>query len=154
MSAMDDGNSAHDQNDDVAFTDEPGGDSAGNHVSHVGDVTGEVVGEGVSDETTEERDGDAPGSTGPTSVREDLGTLADEARKLLDAVESRFVAPLVRSYPEVSRHLGAAGRELAAAVRTAVRGQEQLWRDRPGSGNGAESRQEKITVERVDPENI
>jgi len=79
-------------------------------------------------------------------MREDLGTLAEEGRKLLEAVETRFVAPLVRSYPEVARHLADAGRELAAAYRSAVRGQEQAWRDQPGPAG----QQEKITVERAD----
>jgi hypothetical protein len=78
-------------------------------------------------------------------MREDLGTLAEEARKLWSALEARVIGPAVQTYPEVTRHLGAAGRELLAAYRTAVRGQEQAWRD-PASG----PRQEKITVERVD----
>ena len=99
-------------------------------------------------EASEERTPPGPGSTGPAGVREDLGTLAEEARKLWSALEARVVAPAVQSYPEVARHLGAAGREVAAAIRSAVRGSEQSWRDGPG---GDEARQqEKITVERVD----
>ena len=95
---------------------------------------------------TEERTGAGPGSTRPTAMREDFGTLADEGRKLWEAVETRIVAPVVHSYPEVARHLGAAGRELIAAFQAAVRNQEQVWRDpRPDSLG------EKITVERVEP---
>ena len=100
-------------------------------------------------EASEERTTAGPGSTGPTGVREDLGTLADEARKLWSALEARVVAPAVQSYPEVARHLGAAGREVAAAFRSAVRGSEQSWRT--GGPDGDKARQqEKITVERVD----
>jgi hypothetical protein len=97
---------------------------------------------------SEERTGPDSGSTGPTGVREDLGTLADEARKLWSTVEARVVAPAVQSYPEVVRHLGVAGREMAAAFRSAVRGSEQSWRDSGSAGDKA--KQEKITVERVD----
>jgi hypothetical protein len=98
---------------------------------------------------SEERTPPGPGSTGPTGVREDLGTLADEARKLWATLEARVVAPAVQSYPEVARHLGAAGREVAAALRSAVRGSEQSWRT--GGPDGEKARQqEKITVERVD----
>ena len=79
-------------------------------------------------------------------MREDLGTLAEEATKLWSALEARFIAPAARAYPDVTRHLGTAGRELLAAYRSAVGGQEQAWRD-AGSG----PRHEKITVERVDP---
>ena len=84
----------------------------------------ENAGQGAS----EERTVPGPGSTGPSGVREDLGTLAEEARKLWSALEARVVAPAVQSYPEVARHLGAAGREVAAAFRSAVRGSEQSWR--------------------------
>jgi len=98
---------------------------------------------------SEERTPPGPGSTGPTGVREDLGTLAEEARKLWSAVEARVVTPAVQSYPEVARHLGAAGREVAAALRSVVRGSEQSWRD-SGPGGDAARQQEKITVERVD----
>lgn len=92
-----------------------------------------------------------PGSTGPTTVREDLGTLAEEARKLWSTIEARVVAPALESYPEVARHLGAAGREVAKAFRSAVRGSEQNWRD-GGAGHRPDGarQQEKITVERVD----
>ena len=104
--------------------------------------------ENAGGRVSEERTTPGSGSTGPAGVREDLGTLADEARKLWSALEARVVAPAVQSYPEVARHLGAAGREVAAAIRSAVRGSEQSWRDGPG---GDEARQqEKITVERVD----
>ncbi|MBS2534238.1 DUF5304 family protein [Catenulispora sp. NF23] len=126
------------------------------------DVTGEAAdassgadGKGDSDAAdatasataSEERTPPGSGSTGPTGVREDLGTLADEARKLWSAIESRVVAPAVQSYPEVARHLGVAGREVAAAVRSAVRGSEQSWQT---GGPGGDKAQEKITVERVD----
>jgi uncharacterized protein DUF5304 len=104
----------------------------------------ENAGQGPS----EERTVPGPGSTGSAGVREDLGTLADEARKLWSALEARVVAPAVQSYPEVARHLGAAGREVAAAFRSAVRGSEQSWRDGPGGDKAGQ--QEKITVERVD----
>ena len=83
-------------------------------------------------------------------MREDLGTLADEARKLWSALEARVVAPAVQSYPEVARHLGAAGREVAAAFRSAVRGSEQSWRDGGRRARDKARQQEKITVERVD----
>jgi hypothetical protein len=87
-------------------------------------------------------------------VREDLGTLAEEARRLWSSFEARVVAPAIQSYPEVARHLGTAGREVAAALRSAIRGSEQTWRD-SGSGTGGSqgsggAQQEKITVERVD----
>ncbi|MFL6110336.1 MAG: DUF5304 family protein, partial [Catenulispora sp.] len=93
-----------------------------------------------------------PGSTGPTTVREDLGTLADEARKLWSTIEARVVAPALESYPEVARHLGAAGREVAKAFRSAVRGSEQNWRDGGSAGRQSDGprQQENITVERVD----
>jgi hypothetical protein len=92
-----------------------------------------------------------PGSTGPTTVREDLGTLAEEARKLWSTIEARVVAPALESYPEVARHLGAAGREVAKAFRSAVRGSEQNWRDGDaGHRPDGARQQEKITVERVD----
>lgn len=104
--------------------------------------------EGAGQEASEERNVPGPGSTGPAGVREDLGTLAEEARKLWSALEARVVAPAVQSYPEVARHLGAAGREVAAAFRSAVRGSEQSWRDGPGGDKARQ--QEKITVERVD----
>lgn len=100
----------------------------------------------VQEGATEERTSPSPDSTGPTTIREDLGTLAEEGRKLWEAVETRIVAPMIRSYPDVARHLGTAGREVIAAYRTALRNQEQVWREQhPEHG------QEKITVERVDP---
>jgi hypothetical protein len=57
--------------------------------------------------------------------------LGDEARKLWDAVLTQFVEPVVRSYPEAANHLSNAGAELASAVRSLIRGSEQLW---AGSG--------------------
>ncbi|MFD0632518.1 DUF5304 family protein [Catenulispora yoronensis] len=83
-------------------------------------------------------------------MREDLGTLAEEARKLWATIEARVVAPAIESYPEVARHLGAAGREVAKAFRSAVRGSEQNWRDGGSAGPDGARQQEKITVERVD----
>ena len=110
-------------------------------------ATGNTAGSAAG--ASEERTPPGSGSTGPTGVREDLGTLADEARKLWATLEARVVAPAVQSYPEVARHLGAAGREVAAALRSAVRGSEQSWR--AGGPDGDKARQqEKITVERVD----
>ena len=132
--------------DDIAFTDEPEGTPSGGVPERAAGAERPREEDGAG---SEGRDGGRPGSTGPTTIREDLGTLAEEGRRLYEAVETRFVTPLVRSYPEVARHLGAAGREIAAAFRTAVSGQEQAWRDRTGPG-GADAQQEKITVERVD----
>jgi hypothetical protein len=120
---------SHD-NGDVPFEDQPGGRESA----------------AVEAPTTEERTGPHPGSTRPTTMREDFGTLADEGRKLWEAVETKIVAPVIRSYPEMARHLGAASRELVAAYQAAVRSQEQVWREQhPGSAR------EKITVERVEP---
>ena len=65
------------------------------------------------------------------SVRDDPESLGVEARKLWDAVRSQFVEPLLRSYPEAAGHLSSAGGELASAVRSLIRGSEQLW---AGSG--------------------
>jgi len=109
----------------------------------------------TSTESPKERTSPGPGSTGPTTVREDLGTLAEEARRLWSSFEARVVAPAIQSYPEVARHLGTAGREVAAALRSAIRSSEQTWRDSDsggtggGEGSGGE-RHQKITVERVD----
>jgi alkylated DNA nucleotide flippase Atl1 len=105
-----------------------------------------------SDAPSTDRTPPGPGSTRPTSVREDLGTLAEEARKLWETIETRVVAPAVESYPEVARHLGAAGREVARALRAAVRGSEQNWRDGGAAGHPSDGsrQQERITVERVD----
>src|ERR1051326_7506729 len=80
-------------------------------------------------ESSKERTSPGPGSTEPTTVREDLGTLAEEARRLWSSFEARVVAPGIQSSPEVARPLGAAGREVAAALRSAIRGSEQTWRD-------------------------
>lgn len=149
-----------DGKDDIPFEDSPprAGHSAGGgqgaeagaagpsgHAEQHGDAAQSARDAAASEERTP-RDS---GSTGPSGVREDLGTLADEARKLWSALEARVVAPAVQSYPEVARHLGAAGREVAAAFRSAVRGSEQSWRD-SGPGGGQTRQQEKITVERVD----
>lgn len=149
--------SKNDQNDknDIPFEDSPpraetftdgasGADSSGRAGQPDKTPETENAGQGAS----EERTVPGPGSTGPAGVREDLGTLAEEARKLWSALEARVVAPAVQSYPEVARHLGAAGREVAAAFRSAVRGSEQSWRDGPGGDTARQ--QEKITVERVD----
>lgn len=122
----------------------PGEDRPG-HAEQPGDTAQSGRGTAAS----EERTPPDSGSTGPSGVREDLGTLADEARKLWSALEARVVAPAVQSYPEVARHLGAAGREMAAAFRSAVRGSEQSWRESGSDGDQARQ-QEKITVERVD----
>jgi hypothetical protein len=66
------------------------------------------------------------------SVRDDPESLGAEARKLWDAVYSQFLQPLVRNYPEAAEHLTSAGDELASAVRSLIRGSEQLW-----AGTGA-----------------
>jgi hypothetical protein len=71
-------------------------------------------------------------------VRDDPGTLGEEARKLWDSVREQFVDPLVRNYPEAAGHLTTAGTELAAALRALVRGAEQRWtnggEERPDDG--------------------
>jgi hypothetical protein len=71
-------------------------------------------------------------------VRDDPGTLGEEARKLWDSVREQFVEPLVRNYPEAAGHLTMAGTELAAALRALVRGAEQRWtnggEERPDDG--------------------
>jgi Family of unknown function (DUF5304) len=78
-----------------------------------------------------ERSEDGPDWTRTESVRDDPESLGDEARKLWDAVLTQFVEPVVRSYPEAANHLSNAGAELASAVRSLIRGSEQLW---AGSG--------------------
>jgi len=86
-----------------------------------------------------------PATTGPDSdwtrtepVRDDPGTLGEEARRLWDSVREQFVEPLVRNYPEAAGHLTTAGSELAAALRALVRGAEQRWtnggEERPDEG--------------------
>jgi len=71
-------------------------------------------------------------------VRDDPGTLGEEARRLWDSVREQFVDPLVRNYPEAAGHLTTAGTELAAALRALVRGAEQRWtnggEERPDDG--------------------
>jgi uncharacterized protein DUF5304 len=150
-----------DDKDDIPFEDSPprpagaetstgpsghAASSAADHADKAPKSDDESAG---ASEASEGRTPPGSGSTGPTGVREDLGTLAEEARKLWSALEARVVAPAVQSYPEVARHLGAAGREVAAALRSAVRGSEQSWRT--GGPDGDKARQqEKITVERVD----
>ncbi|MBS2964603.1 DUF5304 family protein [Actinocrinis puniceicyclus] len=67
-------------------------------------------------------------------VRDDPGTLGEEARRLWDSVREQFVDPLVRNYPEAAGHLTMAGTELAAALRALVRGAERRW-----TGGGEES---------------
>ena len=139
------GKSGEPEEQDIPFEDAPTSPEEGP------EAEGEGEGEGQDTDRTDpskDRTPPGPGSTGPAGVREDLGTLADEARKLWSALEARVVAPAVQSYPEVARHLGAAGREVAAAFRSAVRGSEQSWRDGPGGDKARQ--QEKITVERVD----
>ena len=82
----------------------------------------------------------APGAdwTRTEPVRDDPGTLGEEARKLWDSVREQFVDPLVRNYPEAAGHLTTAGTELAAALRALVRGAEQRWtnggEERPDDG--------------------
>jgi hypothetical protein len=145
---------SHTSEDDIPFEDIPpqaGGqhDAAGAESSAGAPGRDAPEAEHAGGRVSEERTTAGPGSTGPTGVREDLGTLAEEARKLWTALEARVVAPAVQSYPEVARHLSAAGREVAAAFRSAVRGSEQSWRD-TGPGGDKARQQEKITVERVD----
>jgi len=82
----------------------------------------------------------APGAdwTRTEPVRDDPGTLGEEARKLWDSVREQFVDPLVRNYPEAAGHLTTAGTELAAALRALVRGAERRWtnggEERPDDG--------------------
>jgi len=75
---------------------------------------------------------DEPDWTRAQSVRDDPESLGDEARKLWDAVLTQFVEPVARNYPEAATHLTNAGAELASAVRSLIRGSEQLWAG-PGS---------------------
>jgi len=70
---------------------------------------------------------DAPDWTRAKSVRDDPESLGDEARKLWNAVRTQFVEPLLRNYPEAAGHLSNAGGELASAVRSLIRGSEQVW---------------------------
>jgi len=73
-------------------------------------------------------------------VRDDPGTLGEEARKLWDSVRDQFVDPLLRNYPEAAGHLSTAGSEFAAALRALVRGAERRWTDsgeqHPEDGRG------------------
>ncbi|GAA1974351.1 DUF5304 family protein [Catenulispora subtropica] len=135
------GRTGEPEEQDIPFADEP-------RSANGGEGEGEATDRA---EPSKDRTPPGSGSTGPTTVREDLGTLAEEARKLWSTIEARVVAPAVESYPEVARHLGAAGREVAKAFRSAVRGSEQNWRD-GGAGHKSDGarQQEKITVERVD----
>ena len=74
---------------------------------------------------------DGPDWTRTESVRDDPESLGAEARKLWEAVYSQFLQPLAQNYPEAAGHLTSAGEELASAVRSLIRGSEQLW-----AGNG------------------
>ncbi len=80
----------------------------------------------------------APDWTRTEPVRDDPGTLGEEARRLWDSVREQFVEPLVRNYPEAAGHLTTAGSEFAAALRALVRGAEQRWtnggEERPDDG--------------------
>jgi hypothetical protein len=84
----------------------------------------------------------APGAdwTRTEPVRDDPGTLGEEARRLWDSVREQFVDPLVRNYPEAAGHLTTAGAEFAAALRALVRGAERRWTSdgdrRPDEGRG------------------
>jgi hypothetical protein len=82
--------------------------------------------------------GAIPDWTRTEPVRDDPGTLGEEARRLWDSVREQFVDPLVRNYPEAAGHLTTAGSELAAALRALVRGAEQRWtnggEERPDDG--------------------
>ena len=73
-------------------------------------------------------------------VRDDPGTLGEEARRLWDSVREQFVDPLLRNYPEAAGHLSTAGSEFAAALRALVRGAERRWTDsgeqHPEDGRG------------------
>jgi uncharacterized protein DUF5304 len=70
-----------------------------------------------------------PDWTRTDPVRDDPGTLGEEARKLWDSVREQFVDPLLRNYPEAAGHLSTAGSEVAAALRALVRGAERAWTD-------------------------
>jgi hypothetical protein len=70
---------------------------------------------------------DGPDWTRTEPVRDDPESLGAEARKLWDAVYSQFLQPLVHNYPEAAGHLASAGEEVASAVRSLIRGSEQLW---------------------------
>ncbi len=74
-----------------------------------------------------ERPTDATDWTRARAVRDDPESLGDEARKLWNAVRTQFVEPLLHNYPEAAGHLSNAGGELASAVRSLIRGSEQVW---------------------------
>jgi hypothetical protein len=110
------------------------------------------------------RDADEPGAsvlpaasddaldwTRTQSVRDDPESLGDEARKLWDAVRSQFVEPLLRNYPEAAGHLSSAGTELASAVRSLIRGSEQLWAG-PGPRDPDPSAATDVVVEVLEDE--
>jgi hypothetical protein len=90
------------------------------------DIPVREAGDGAAPKVPEAAD-DALDWTRPQSVRDDPESLGEEARKLWDAVRSQFVEPLLRNYPEAAGHLSSAGGELASAVRSLIRGSEQLW---------------------------
>jgi Family of unknown function (DUF5304) len=60
-------------------------------------------------------------------VRNDPGSLAQEALKLWEAVRDQFVNPVLENYPEAAGHLSTAGSEITAAVRALIRGDERRW---------------------------
>jgi hypothetical protein len=65
------------------------------------------------------------------SAAEDPGTLGEEVRKLWEVVQSHFVEPVLRNYPEAAGHLTSAGLEVASAFKAMVRGSEQRWTGKP-----------------------
>lgn len=105
-----------------------------------------------------------------------LGTPAEELRRLADAVADRIgalrtpygmaaqgavqqlitqaraaVEPVVERNPEVFGHLAAAGSELLAAYRAAVEGQERRWtRGATGTGPGEHGDDGPAGTERID----
>jgi hypothetical protein len=79
------------------------------------------------------------------SVGDDPESLGDEARKLWDAVRTQFVEPVLRNYPDAADHLSTAGVELASAVRSLIRGSEQLW-----AGSGPRTADRSATADVVE----
>lgn len=88
---------------------------------------------------------DAPDWTRTESVRDDPESLGDEARKLWNAVRTQFVEPLLRNYPEAAGHLSSAGGELVSAVRSLIRGSEQVW-----AGPGARAEDPAVAADVVE----
>ncbi|MGW0664915.1 DUF5304 family protein [Streptodolium elevatio] len=86
-------------------------------------------------------DGPGGGYDGGRPRPESADRLAEEARRLAEAVAAQLggvreevrekvVEPLIRRHPEAAAHLGAAGAELLAAYRSFVADKERRWASR------------------------